>query len=110
MMALTLARVMDEGLLLLHLVLMSLCGASRFLRLKTALNTMLTESKARIGIVLICMCLIVVPAMAAGAYTTIPQGGTVFIGEQGLDVTTAMGGDTAIGWWASVGSDCHEFA
>ena len=101
MMALTLARVMDEGLLLLHLVLMSLCGASRFLRPKTALNTMLTESKARIGIVLICMCLIVVPAMAAGAYTTIPQGGTVFIGEQGLDVTTAMGGDTAIGWWAS---------
>jgi hypothetical protein len=59
------------------------------------------ESKARLGIVLICLCVLIVPVMAAGAYTTIPQGGTVFIGEQGLDLTQAMGGDTAIGWWAS---------
>ena len=62
---------------------------------------MRTESKVRLGIVLMCLCLLVVPAMAAGAYTTIQQGGYVFIGEQGLDVTAAMGGDTAIGWWAS---------
>ncbi|MDO9323367.1 MAG: DUF3821 domain-containing protein, partial [Methanoregula sp.] len=32
---------------------------------------------------------------------TIRSGETVFIGEQGLDVTPAMGGDTQIGWWAS---------
>jgi len=37
----------------------------------------------------------------AGAYTTIPQGSTVFIGEQGLDVSAALGNDPAIGWWAS---------
>ena len=59
------------------------------------------ESKARLGIVLICLCVLIVPVMAAGAYTTIQQGGYVFIGEQGLDLTHAMAGDTAIGWWAS---------
>jgi PGF-CTERM protein len=31
----------------------------------------------------------------------INQGATVFIGEQGLDVTNALGGSTKIGWWAS---------
>ena len=33
--------------------------------------------------------------------STIRSGETVFIGEQGLDVTLAMEGDTQIGWWAS---------
>jgi hypothetical protein len=32
---------------------------------------------------------------------TINPGNTVFIGEQGLDITAAMQGDTQIGWWAS---------
>jgi len=59
------------------------------------------DSKIGVGIVFICMCLIVVPAMAAEAYTTIQQGGYVFIGEMGLNVTAAMGSDSAIGWWAS---------
>lgn len=35
------------------------------------------------------------------AINTIRPGDTVFIGEQGLDVTLAMEGDTQIGWWAS---------
>lgn len=35
------------------------------------------------------------------AINTIRPGETVFIGEQGLDVTLAMDGDTQIGWWAS---------
>ncbi len=61
---------------------------------------MRAESKVRIGIVLICLCLLAGPAMA-GAYTSIQQGGTIYIGEQGLNVTAALGGDTAIGWWAS---------
>ncbi len=38
---------------------------------------------------------------AASQIATISQGNTVFIGEQGLDITTALGGSTQIGWWAS---------
>jgi hypothetical protein len=40
----------------------------------------------------------------SGAITTILPGDSVFIGEQGLDVTLAMEGDTQIGWWASAAS------
>ena len=72
-----------------------------FFKTKAALKTMRAVSKVRLGIVLICLCLLAVPAMAAGAYTTIQQGGTVYIGEQGLDVTAAIGSDSSIGWWAS---------
>jgi hypothetical protein len=35
------------------------------------------------------------------AINTILPGEMVFIGEQGLDITPAMEGDTQIGWWAS---------
>jgi hypothetical protein len=35
---------------------------------------------------------------------TIRSGETVFIGEQGLDITLALEGDTQIGWWASAAS------
>jgi len=58
-------------------------------------------SAARYGFVFICLCVLAGPALAAGAYTTVPQGGTVFIGEQGLDITSALGSDSTIGWWAS---------
>lgn len=44
--------------------------------------------------------LLMTPALA-GSYTTVPQGGTIFLGEQGLDVSAALGNDTSIGWWAS---------
>ena len=53
------------------------------------------------GLALVSLCLLIGPALAAGAFTTIPQGGTVFIGEQGLDITGALGSDSSIGWWAS---------
>ena len=59
----------------------------------------------------------VVPVSATfgnGYYTVaknISQGATVFIGEQGLDITTALamangatGANTTIGWWASAAS------
>ena len=39
------------------------------------------------------------PVLAA--YNIIRPGETVFLGEQGLDITLAMEGDTQIGWWAS---------
>lgn len=38
------------------------------------------------------------------AINTIRPGEMVFLGEQGLDVTLAMEGDTQIGWWASAAS------
>ncbi|NMB79654.1 MAG: DUF3821 domain-containing protein [Methanomicrobiales archaeon] len=37
----------------------------------------------------------------SAAINTIAQGGTVFVGEQNLDVSAVMDGDTKIGWWAS---------
>jgi hypothetical protein len=35
------------------------------------------------------------------AINTIVQGNVIFIGEEGLDISAAMGGDNQIGWWAS---------
>jgi hypothetical protein len=35
------------------------------------------------------------------AINTIGQGNAVFVGEEGLDVSAALGPDTQIGWWAS---------
>jgi hypothetical protein len=49
--------------------------------------------------VILVIFLLVLPAMAA--VTTISQGNTVFIGEEGLDVSSAVGVDNQIGWWAS---------
>jgi len=58
------------------------------------------QKGAPILIVLICIFLFcVVPANAA--INTIRQGNTVFIGEEGLDISAAAGADTRIGWWAS---------
>jgi hypothetical protein len=51
-------------------------------------------------IVLGGLILFVAPTMGAGL-NTISQGNTVFLGEQGLDITAAMNSDTQIGWWAS---------
>jgi hypothetical protein len=49
------------------------------------------------------LALLVLPAfaMAADSISAIAAGNTVFLGEQGLDITAAMGGDTKLGWWAS---------
>jgi hypothetical protein len=38
---------------------------------------------------------------AADPISTIAQGNTVFLGEEGLDISAAMGTYTQIGWWAS---------
>ena len=50
--------------------------------------------------VLVCIFLFCV-GPASAAINTIAQGNVVFIGEQALDITLAMGPDTQIGWWAS---------
>ncbi|MDD1712791.1 MAG: DUF3821 domain-containing protein [Methanoregulaceae archaeon] len=51
------------------------------------------------GGILIAFLLMVIPA--SSAINTISQGNTVFIGEQGLDVSAAMGGATQVGWYRS---------
>jgi len=51
-------------------------------------------------IVLLCIFLLCA-APATAAINTIKQGNAVFLGEEGLDVSAAMGPDIQIGWWAS---------
>jgi len=51
-------------------------------------------------IVFICIFLFCV-GMSTAAINTIRQGNVVFIGEEGLDISAAMGTDTRVGWWAS---------
>ncbi len=65
----------------------------------------------RYCLVACCLVLIAGFAGAAAVGTTIGQGATIFIGEEGLNVTDALidaGGDTStltvIGWWASAGA------
>ena len=59
---------------------------------------MLTRVTRPCLLLIIGLCIFTIPAMAGG-YTTVQQGNTVFIGEQGLDVSAALGSDSAIGWW-----------
>ena len=51
-------------------------------------------------IILICIILCYVSPVTA-AINTITQGDVIFIGEESLDISAAMGSDTQIGWWAS---------
>jgi cell division septation protein DedD len=50
-------------------------------------------------VVLVCVILFCAGPVNA-AITSISQGNTVFIGEEGLDISAAMGPATQIGWWA----------
>jgi hypothetical protein len=54
----------------------------------------------------LAFALLIIPGgvMAATALGTIAAGNTVFLGEENLDITAAMGPDTRIGWWASAAS------
>jgi hypothetical protein len=53
------------------------------------------------SILVILVCIIFFCAGPVNAaINTISQGNTVFIGEEGLDISAAMGQDTQIGWWA----------
>jgi Domain of unknown function (DUF3821) len=51
--------------------------------------------------IVLVFALIALPAGALAALNTIAPGNTVFLGEEGLDISAAMGSDTQIGWWAS---------
>ena len=48
---------------------------------------------------ILAIFLLVLPTIAA--ITDISQANTVFLGEEGLDVSNAVGVDNQIGWWAS---------
>jgi hypothetical protein len=70
----------------------------------------MTTNYITISIILVISCLILTcSAGAAAPISTIRPGNTVFIGEQGLDITAAMEGDTILGWWAS-GAAIHTSA
>ena len=60
------------------------------------------NSMGKICVVLV-LVLLTLPlgAMAAAPISTIASGNTVFLGEEGLDITAAMGDSPRIGWWAS---------
>jgi hypothetical protein len=62
----------------------------------------MTAKYLMVGILLLISCLILTSsAGAALPISTINPGNTVFVGEQGLDITAAMEGDSILGWWAS---------
>lgn len=54
--------------------------------------------------ILLLFATLIVISPVSGAINTITPGSMVFIGEQGLDITAVMDGDTQIGWWASAAS------
>lgn len=58
-------------------------------------------SKNAKGCVLLILGILFLINPVFAGITTIRSGDTVFLGEQGLDITLAMEGDTQIGWWAS---------
>ena len=57
-------------------------------------------------IIFVLLCLFLTDSVGAAIpISTIRPGNAVFIGEQGLDITAAMEGDTILGWWASRSSN-----
>jgi len=54
--------------------------------------------KTGILLVMVAVCVV---SHAGALLNQVPAGGTVYIGEEGLDITPVMGIHTAIGWWAS---------
>jgi len=56
------------------------------------------DAKKLILLIFLFLCCV---SPVTAAINTISQGNIVFIGEEGLDISAAMGSDTRIGWWAS---------
>lgn len=55
-------------------------------------------------IAVLVFALLMLPAGAMAAINTITSGNTVFLGEENLDISAALNGNTQIGWWASAAS------
>jgi PGF-CTERM protein len=62
-------------------------------------RTKMTKRFSLALIALVALAMLILPASAA--LNQIAQGGDVFIGEEGLDVTAAVGGFPQIAWFAS---------
>ena len=62
-----------------------------------------TWSTALVISMMLVLALLVIPASGKQVGTVINQGATVFIGEEGLDITNALDypSNTQIGWWSS---------
>ena len=53
------------------------------------------------GILALVFASLLLVGPVTAAINTITTGATVFVGEDELDITGAMGGDSRLGWWAS---------
>lgn len=53
----------------------------------------------RIGLIMILAGLVLLAGPGMAAITDVPAGGTVFIGEQGLDITAGLGANNQIAWF-----------
>lgn len=54
-----------------------------------------------LSLVLLSIALLIVAMPVAADLKDVPQNGTVLLGEEGLDVTTAVGSATYLAWWDS---------
>ena len=52
------------------------------------------------NLILLFFILLCCVSPVTAAINTIRQGNVIFLGEEGLDISPAMGADTQIGWWA----------
>jgi hypothetical protein len=63
---------------------------------------MIMKTRDTVMLALVTVVLLFLASPVSAAIKTIPAGGTVFIGEQGLDISGPTGaGAVQLGWWAS---------
>ena len=61
----------------------------------------MTNRVIKTGILVLVFASLLLVGPVTAAINTITTGATVFVGEDELDITGAMGGDSRLGWWAS---------
>jgi len=61
----------------------------------------MSKNYIMIMVALMALLTIMLPVSAIVVGKDISPGATVFLGEEGLDITNAVGSSTSIGWWAS---------
>ncbi len=61
----------------------------------------MSDHVVKTGMVVLVLVSFFLVGPVSAAINTITTGSIVFIGEDGLDITSAVGGDSRIGWWAS---------
>src|SRR5512136_169221 len=61
----------------------------------------MTKRFTLVLIALVALAVLILPVSAAAPIATIPLGGDVFIGEQGLDVSACVASNAQLAWFAS---------